>query len=310
MMTGRRAFPFGLLLPLILFSLASFLPGRQVEAADSFSESWHDGRAEIDGYRLTVDRYGQHRSGQAVMIYVTEPFRLSTRVKADDPARDPGDITDVLKLNLVRDFQTGIYDYNTMTSIFCESSDFSPLKISFTSSEWYGQVYSESIFEKNLIELTVHSYFERDSATVQLDRPQGGLTGEELFIKLRGLKGNFLAPGTVVKIPFLPSSFVRRLTHRDASWIEVEISRDDQGGQTIVPAGTFPSITYRVQTSSGRSGFFDVEASPPHRILRWSLPPDIEGILTGSLRTPYWKKNYEGGEQLLEQLGLQPLMMN
>ena len=83
-----------------------------------FERHWQDGRAEVSGYRLSVVRYGATRVGQAAMIVVTEPFRVSARVKADDPSRRPSDVADALKMNLTRDFQTGVYDYNTMTSLF------------------------------------------------------------------------------------------------------------------------------------------------------------------------------------------------
>ena len=69
------------------------------------------------------------------MIFVTEPFSDSKRVKVDDPRRDPPDTFEVLKLNLVRDFQTGIYDYNTMTSVIVRSDDFEPVKVTFSSDE-------------------------------------------------------------------------------------------------------------------------------------------------------------------------------
>ena len=52
------------------------------------------------------------------MIYVTEPFSRSRHVKLDDASKDPADVLDVLKLNLERHFQTGIYDYRTMVSLF------------------------------------------------------------------------------------------------------------------------------------------------------------------------------------------------
>ena len=110
----------GVLFPLALAVLAGFAaPAR---AADpSFDAYWHDGKAELDGYRLELSRYGAPRPAQAVMIFVTEPFSQSKHVKLDDPSRSPGDAVDVLKLNLVRDFQTGIYDYNTMVSLFVRS---------------------------------------------------------------------------------------------------------------------------------------------------------------------------------------------
>ncbi len=38
--------------------------------AQDFSAHWHDGKAEMNGYRLTVSRYGQDRAGYAVMVFV------------------------------------------------------------------------------------------------------------------------------------------------------------------------------------------------------------------------------------------------
>ena len=108
-----------------------------------FDAYWRDGKAELDGYRLTVERYGHTRHGRAVAIYVTEPFSRSKHVKLDDASKNPGDALDVLKLNLVRDFQTGVYDYHTILSLFANEADFAPVKVAFSSSEWCGQVYEE-----------------------------------------------------------------------------------------------------------------------------------------------------------------------
>ena len=106
---------------LVLVSFAASATAAEVE----FGSYWHDGRAELDGYSLRISRYGQPRSGIGVMIYVTEPFSESKRVKVDDPSKNPADTFDALKLNIVRDFQTGIYDYNTMVGVVKRSD---PLK--------------------------------------------------------------------------------------------------------------------------------------------------------------------------------------
>src|SRR6266545_4351728 len=98
------------LISFVLSALATF----PVFAADpDFDSYWHDGKAELDGYKFTISRYGQSRKGQGVLVYVTEPFSESKRVKVDDPTKNPADTFDAFKLNAVRDFQTGIYDYNT-----------------------------------------------------------------------------------------------------------------------------------------------------------------------------------------------------
>src|SRR4051812_35432527 len=107
--------------------------------ADEFWQHWGDGKAELDGYALTQPRYGEKREGTAVLVFVTEDFSDSLRVKADPGKHPPSDVYPVLKLNFIRDFQTGIYDYNVMTSTFLKTEDhFAPVKISFSSQEWCG----------------------------------------------------------------------------------------------------------------------------------------------------------------------------
>ncbi len=131
-----------------------------------FGSYWHDGKAELDGYRLRVLRYGHPRRGRAVLVYVTEPFSASKHVKVDDASKNPADTFDALKLNFVRRFQTGIYDYHTMVSLFTRSSDFSPVKITFTSAEWCGQVYEQLEFVGTRVPERFDSYFENESASI------------------------------------------------------------------------------------------------------------------------------------------------
>ncbi len=284
-----------------------------VLAQTDFTAHWHDGRAELDGYRWTVTRYGQTRDGQVVMIFVTEPFSDEKRVKVDDPSKDPADTVDVLKLNLVRDFQTGIYDYNTMTSVFVRTEDFSPLKISFTSAEWCGHVYEELIVDPRRIEGRFFSYFENESSTTSLDGKPDGVLEDNLFILLRGLKGPYLEPGEERQVPFLAGAFARRLTHAPLAWGTAEIQRLAEPQQVEVPAGRFTTTVYVVRTD-GREGRIFIEDEYPHRIVRWqwtATGPDRRsgeatgiGELTGTTRVEYWRLHGNGDERYLDDLGL------
>ncbi len=237
-------------------------------AQSDFANHWRDGKAELDGYRWSVTRYGQVRDGQAVMIFVTEPFSDAKRVKADDPSKNPADTFEVLKLNLARDFQTGIYDYNTMTSIFARSDDFQPVKVSFTSGEWCGHVYEELIVDPDKIDQRLFSYFENESTTRKLAGKRDGVVGDNLFILLRGLQGSYLRPGEKRTVPFLPGAFARRLQHRSLDWTTAEIQRLAETQVVEVPAGTFTANVYVVRTD-GREGRFFIEDEAPHRIVRW-----------------------------------------
>jgi hypothetical protein len=286
-------------------------------ASRSFDSYWHDGKAEMDGYQYSVTRYGQVRSGQCVAVYVTEPFSRLKRVKVDDPAHDPKDTYDVLKLNLVRDFQTGIYDYNTMSSLFVRSEDFDPVKVSFASMEWCGNVYEEIQADPGTISQRLSSYFEGESAARTLDRPKGGLLEEELFIRVRGLRGEYLKPGETKRVPFLPSAFHRRLTHQPLEWATATIERLAGAQSLKVPAGTFSVTVYSVKTADGREGLFHVERAYPHRLVQWEWKQTLgkggrwagdsndSGKLAGSARLEYWKLHGNGDERYLKGLGLQ-----
>ncbi|HXV13561.1 MAG TPA: hypothetical protein VEC56_05090 [Candidatus Krumholzibacteria bacterium] len=286
---------------LIAFALVLAAPAR---GQDAFESHWRDGQAELDGYRLVVSRYGQDRSGTAVMIFVTEPFSESKRVKDDRPPHNSRDTIDVLKLNLVRDFQTGVYDYNTMASVFVRASDFEPVKASFSSAEWCGHVYAEMIFRPKQIRGMYASYFEDESGPIVLERPKGGITEDQLFIALRGLRAEFLPAGEQRTVPYLPGLFFTRLSHQPLRWTQAVIKREAVQQSVTVPAGTFDAMLYDVRIGDGRTGQFFIEAAYPHRIVKWSLPPDVGGELTGSTRLPYWKLNSEGDESYLKEIGL------
>lgn len=282
-------------------------------AGSDFDTHWHDGRAELDGYHMSVVRYGHVRPARAVAIYVTEPFSASRRVKLDDPSADSADVVDVLKLNLVRDFQTGIYDYHTVLSLFMRTADFDPVKLAFSCSEWCGQVYEEMRFDRDTIGDVRYSYFDGESGTQTLDRPAGGIDEDQLFVLLRNLRGEFLAPDGVITLPFLPSPFVRRLTHTPLEWISASIRRG-RPERIVVPGGRFTADVYEVRTSDGRIGVFHVEREAPRRVVRWSWVTLGDSTsdatetaeLAGTERLPYWKLNGPGGERMLRRLGLSP----
>jgi hypothetical protein len=321
---SRQALALGAAAALVaaVWGLAHAAPRRERPAARApspFEPHWQDGKAELDGYRYTVVRYGQERTGQALMIFVTEPFSKQKHVKVDDPSRNPGDTFEALKLNFVRDFQTGIYDYNTMVSVFASSRDFSPVKITFSAMEWCGSVYEELNFDGSAVSDMLRSYFEGESRTGRFPDRRGGIAEDNLFILLRSLRGSdFLRPGERRSTPFLPSAFYRRLGHAQTAWIRAEIERLAQTERLATPAGAFETDVYVVRPSDGRTGRFWVERAYPHRIVRWAWTPPAaargrmgrdgcdSGELSGSKRLPYWTLNAEGGEANLKDLGLRP----
>ncbi len=288
---------------LLILGIALLPPPAGAET--DFSSHWHDGLAELDGYRLTVSRYGAEREGRAVMIYVTEPFSEEKKVKVDNPSANRSDTFDALKLNLVRDFQTGIYDYNTMVSLFVRSDDFSPAKTTYSSAEWCGHIYEERLFGNGKILSTLSSYMENQSGEKRVKYPSKSITEDNLFILLRGLRGPFLLAGEKESFAFLPGTYAGHLMQSPFEWTTATIERRKKREEIDVPAGNFIVDVYDINIADGRTGQFLVEEAYPHRIVRWELLPDVRGELTGSKRLAYWQLNDPGGRSYLADLGLE-----
>jgi hypothetical protein len=293
---------------LSLFSVSLCLCGLSsvFAAPPDFWPHWSDNKAEMNGYRLVQPRYGAKRAGTAVLIYVTEDFSDSLRVKADPGKHAASDVYPVLKLNAVRDFQTGIYDYNVMTSTFARVAPGWPIaKVSFSSQEWCGHVYHHLIPRTGRVPGVFHSYFDGEAdGTDDLALPADGVMEDAVPILVRGWMGEWLARGATRTVPFLPSLLRSRLGHRRLAWGEATITRAATPSRVTVPAGSYPVDTWTVAERGGRTVTYSVESAPPYRVVRWSADDGEEASLLGSDRLQYWEMNGPGGEKWLKNLGL------
>lgn len=274
--------------------------------ADDFWAHWGDGRAELSGYRLVQPREGAKRAGSAVFIFVTEELSDSLRVKADPGKHPKADLYPVLKLNAIRDFQTGIYDYNLMTTVFSRVSPGWPVaKVSFSSQEWCGQLYHQLLPRGDKIEEEFHSYFDGEAdGRGSLPLPSGGVFEDALPILLRGWGMAYLQPGEQRTVPFLPSLLRARLDHQPLAWGKAKIARSPQTSTVTVPAGKLEVVAWTVSQEGGPTLIYQFEAAPPYRLVRWASDSGEEGQLLKSTRLPYWKLNGPGGERALRDLGL------
>jgi hypothetical protein len=277
-------------------------------AAQDFWAYWGDGQAELSAYRLVQPRYGAKRDGTAVLIFVNEEMSDALRVKADPGKHPPSDIVPVLKLNAIRDFQTGIYDYNVMTSVFARVVPGWPVaKVSFSSQEWCGHVYHQLLVRGSRVLGTFHSYFDGEAdGTDDLTAPADGVFEDALPILLRGWLGAYLKPGETRTVPFLPSLLRSRLDHHRLAWGTAAVTRAAAPGSARVPAGAIRVVTWTVVPEGGPRLTYLVEVDPPYRLVRWSSDDGEEATLLGSSRLAYWKLNGPGGESYLRRLGLRP----
>jgi hypothetical protein len=289
-------------------------PVVQAPAFDAaFWKQWGDGQAELSGYELTFPRYGQPRRGVAATIFVTETFSNALRVKSD-PGRHPAsDEFPVMKLNLVQDYQTGIYDYNDMTSSFVALAPVNgrpagfATKISFSSQEWCGHTFQQLLFDARAIRATSHSYFDGEAdQQSQLDEPPGGISEDELLLWARGMAAPRLAPGERREVPFLPSLQASRQQHVPLSWRRATLTRSARFQQISGPLGKFTVETWAAAVPGGIQRTIYVEAAEPHRIVRWEAANGERADLLGSQRMKYWEMNRQGFETALKRLGLSP----
>jgi hypothetical protein len=282
------------------------------QSRDDFWQRWGDGRAELDGYSLVQPRYGEPREGTAVLIFVTEDMSDSLRVKADPGKHPSSDVYPVLKLNAQREFQTGIYHYNVLSSTFART-EFSAddpwpvMKTSFSAQEWCGHVYAQWLRRGAQLVGAAHSYFdgEADAAPV-LALPAGGVLEEALPILVRGLRGDWLAPGAARTVPLLPSLLRARFAHRPQAWTEAVVRRAADSVTVSSALGRVRAVTWTVDERGGRTTTYVVEEAQPHRILSWRTSDGESATLLGSARLPYWELNGRGGESYLGRLGLAP----
>jgi hypothetical protein len=289
-------------------ALCAFLTGAFAGPAfgQDFWAHWGDGKAELNGYRLTQPRYGVKREGSAVLVYVTEDFSDSLRVKADPGKHPKTDVYPVLKLNEVRHFQTGIYDYNVMTSTFARVAAGWPIaKVSFSSQEWCGHVWHQIVPRAGNVSGLFHSYFDGEAdGKDDLPWPADGVLEDAIPILVRGWNGVLLKAGESRTVPLLPSLLWSRLQHRPLAWGRATISRSAAAAPVTVPAGTFKAFTWTVAIEGGSKTTYAIEEAPPYRLLRRSSDTGEEMALLGSSRLAYWKLNGPEGEKSLRELGL------
>ena len=177
--------------------------------ADSFAAYWYQGLAEITSYDLEQARYGELHPGEAVLVFVTEPFLEAEQVKADDPNAD-GAVT-VMKMNATRKFLTGVYPYSMMTSVFTpvQRAQHGPtLKVTTSSQEWCGHTFTQLNRIAEGYRLQLFSYFEGEG---NQDRTLGAPLEDGLWTLLR-LNPDALPTGDLTLVP---GTIYQRLSHLD-----------------------------------------------------------------------------------------------
>lgn len=265
--------------------------------SQDFKQYWYAGKAEITSYDLEQARYGEMRSGNAVLIFVTEPFLADRQVKPD--RSDPNDIS-VLKLNSTKNFLTGIYPYSIMTSSFYPVHDNQhAIKLTSSVQEWCGQVFTQ-LNNRADFEVNSFSYFESDGdRSIKLDKTH---LENEIWNKIR-INPDGLPIGAIRMIPSLE---YLRLAHKEikAYDAKAELTIGQEYDHYLI---SYPSLE-RTLTINFSKTF-------PYSIESWSESskngsgPDAKTLTTTArkiktLMRAYWQENKNTDVFLRDSLGL------
>jgi len=207
-----------------------------------------------------------------------------------------------MKLNADLKFQTGVYPYSVMTSVFSpvdryRDERFQPVKVVLTSQEWCGQVF-HGLWPApgEALENRISYFAEEGHSRRVVDVPEGALYEDALLIQLREIDGPFHG-GKDWRGPLVPSLWRLRKTHEDLAAVDATITREqaERDGAPVnrftVKAGDF---TWTI----------DVEREGARRILGWTTSDGDVVELLETARMPYWRLNGPGDEEERKRIGM------
>lgn len=256
----------------------------------SFNAYWYNGTAEITSYELEQERYGVIRNGKVVTVFVTESFNPLLQVKADNATKAS---TPILKLNLTKKFNTGIYPYSVMTSTFQPVEvQQHPLKITHSTQEWCGQVFMQ-LNNRKKFDISSFSYFESESdQQVSIEKTW---LEDELFTTIR-LNPADLPEG---ELNMLPSFEYLRLRHKNIEPLSAI--------GTIKMGDSISSYQLKY-TNEKRSLKIYFTTAFPFQIKGWE-EIHANGLMTKAtaiktINSPYWQQNGPAFDKLRDTLQL------
>ena len=266
----------------------------------AWNNYWYNGKAELTSYHLKQSRYGEIHEGSCVNIFVTEDFSKSKHVKLDNPGAAGNDKLPILKLNQSIKFNTGIYPYSVMTSIFqpIDVNNYPhAVKIAGSVQEWCGVAFYQMDEAKNEFNIASRSYFESEG-----DRDikvQKMVQEDELWTLIR-INPNQLPKG---EMKIWPGATYLRFSHKPLEPVTATLDLRDENG-IMVYVIDMPSLNRQLNIR--------FEKTFPYKILGWDDTfPGFDGkaLTTTAVRNKemvldYWRTHNNADRVLREALGL------
>ena len=268
---------------------------------NDFNDYWYAGKGEITSYDLQQSRYGEIHSGKGTFIFVTEPFSKNKQVKLDYPDANSKDNVSVLKLNATRKFNTGIYPYSTIQSVFTPiklKEHPNTLKISTSSQEWCGHTFEQLNLKSNHYDHQLFSYFESEGDIS--NKLEKTWLEDELFSRIRIQPENL--PTGDLKI--IPGTLFSRFRHLPL--------KTEKANASLKKGVNDGEMTYQITYSEiGRTLTINFQKEFPFIIESWEeMDHKNPNLITRAtriktLRLAYWNNHDVVDLKYRKELGLE-----
>jgi len=270
------------------------------------NEYWNNGVAEINVYELSQNRYQDNHPGQLISVFVKEDFLTEKQVKNEYYKNDKSTL--VLKNIQIRKFTTGIYDYALFTSTFTpfDKPNFpKTLKVSASSQEWCGTIYTQFNLKEEDYETQQFSYFEKEGDTNGVVK--NAVLEDEIYNTIR-MNPELLPKG---KFQLIPAANFIQLKHLERKSFLAFAELEKYNGKDFEGENLYQ---YKIEIAElERELIIVFENNSPFKIVGWldRFPSSFDNkIRTTSVRLqnqkllPYWNLNSLADTKLRKELGI------
>ena len=271
----------------------------------SFNDYWYQGKAELSSYTLQQARYGDMHDGEVVLIYVTEDFSASKQVKLDNLNAADRDKVPVLKLNASKTFNTGLYPYSILTSVFMPvdlEKYTHALKVTTSVQDWCGHIFTQINNQKEKYHLSSKSYFESE-ADKEYDININYME-DELWNIIR-LNPEKLPTG---KQQVIPSTVFTRLKHVELKAYEAGITLTETANGMYSYNIAYPSLRRTISIEFEKNFPYRIQGWKDEYISGWGASAkklNTTATLNKRIISDYWTKNSPEDSDLRKELGLE-----
>jgi hypothetical protein len=291
-------------IPILVFTFSVAILAQQNDVASN--KYWTQGKAEVSVYELSQNRYRENHPGQVVSVFVTEDFLTDKQVK-NERYTHPNS-TWILKNIQLKKFTTGVYDYSLFTSVFTPIDRIAfpnTLKVTASSQEWCGTIFTQLNLQKNGYRYQQNSYFEKEGDV--LNKVPQVFLEDEIYTVLR-MGPNFLPTGDFEMLPALNFMQLKHLPNSPFAAnavIEAYTENEFKGEELHQYRIRMPALKRELRI------LFENKA--PYKIVGWldTFPSAFDkktrttkAVLTQQKMLAYWGQNRLKDAALRKELGL------